>query len=129
MKSYSFTVFVFLLLLLLMVGVGAFAKVSLPFERELVTGSFGGIILALAISSDPEAGCRRVVGASISLSSRCSASLACIRRRPPVGQLARPHSSLPAADSGSIVDSQTADYRPCPSRSRARATVSISDML
>ncbi|MCY4030043.1 MAG: hypothetical protein OXH75_27495 [Acidobacteria bacterium] len=43
----GFTVFVLLLLLLLMVGVGAFAKVSLPFERELVTGSFSGITLAL----------------------------------------------------------------------------------
>lgn len=33
--------------LLLMVGVGAYAKVSLPYERELVAGSFSGITLAL----------------------------------------------------------------------------------
>ena len=43
----GFTVVVLLLLLLLMLGVGAYAKVSLPYERELVAGSFSGITLAL----------------------------------------------------------------------------------
>lgn len=41
------TVIVLLLLLLLMVMVGAWAEVTLPYERELVAGSFSGITLAL----------------------------------------------------------------------------------
>ena len=46
-SALALTVIVLLLLLLLMVMVGAWAEVTLPYERELVAGSFSGITLAL----------------------------------------------------------------------------------